>query len=94
MEVEFVFDQKKEQQLVKARKISFKEIIKAIGEGSLLDVIPNPQPKYKHQKIYVVKLYGYVYLVPFVREEHKIFLKTAYPSRKAVKKYFKLEGKT
>lgn len=91
MEVEFIFDQEKDQELVKTRNISFKEVIKAIGEGGLLDVISNPQRRYKHQKIYVVKLYGYVYLVPFVMEEHKIFLKTAYPSRKAVKKYLKME---
>jgi hypothetical protein len=38
--------------------------------------------------MYAVKLREYVYLVPFVEEQAKgIFLKTAFPSRKATKKY-------
>jgi hypothetical protein len=35
----------------------------------------------------VVAIRGYAYLVPFVQDEEKIFLKTIIPSRKATKKY-------
>jgi hypothetical protein len=38
--------------------------------------------------MYAIKLLGYVYLVPFVEEQtNGIFLKTAFPSKKAAKKY-------
>jgi len=86
-QIEFVFDQEKEQRLIQLRNISFKEIIKAIKSGALVDVITNPNAKYVHQNIYVVELLEYIYFVPFVKEDNKIFLKTIYPSRKAVKKY-------
>ena len=85
--IEFVFDQEKEQKLIRERNISFKEIIKAIASGALIDVINNPSSKYMYQKVYVIELRRFIYLVPFVMENNKVFLKTIYPSRKAVKKY-------
>lgn len=39
------------------------------------------------QKIPVVLVDGYVYLVPFVENDEEIFLKTIIPSRKATKQY-------
>ena len=39
------------------------------------------------QRFYVVDVEGYIYLVPFVREGHTIFLKTIFPSRKHTKQY-------
>jgi hypothetical protein len=49
---------------------------------------PN-QKKYQGQKIFVVQVENYVYLVPFVETESEIFLKTIIPSRKATRKYLK-----
>ncbi len=69
------------------RGISFEAIIVAIDMGKLLDVIPHENPQYRHQKIYVVDIEGYAFLVPFVENEDHIFLKTAFPSRKASKTY-------
>lgn len=73
------------------RNISFEEIIAAIDNGQLLDVLEHPnQSKYTGQRIYVVQTNEYIYLVPFVREKNgQIFLKTIIPSRKAVQKYTK-----
>jgi hypothetical protein len=34
-----------------------------------------------------VEINGYAYLVPFVQDKNKIFLKTIIPSRKAQKQY-------
>ena len=85
-QIEFVFDQEKEQRLIQLRNISFKEIIKAIKSGVQTRVFVHPnQTKYYKQQICVVELYGYAYVVPFVKEGNKIYLKTIYPSRKAVK---------
>jgi|SRR3989338_7706503 len=85
---EFEFDLEKNATLKSDRGISFEEIILLIDEGHLLDVVEHPNKlRYRNQQIYVVDVEGYVYLVPFVREGNKIFLKTIYPSRKATKEY-------
>ena len=39
------------------------------------------------QRNFVVRREHYVYLVPFVEDEHTVFLKTIIPSRKATKEY-------
>ena len=39
------------------------------------------------QRIFVVQREDYVYLVPFVADEHTVFLKTIIPSRKVTKQY-------
>lgn len=48
---------------------------------------PNDE-KYAHQRVFVVAIDEYVYLVPYVETEDEIFLKTVIPSRKATKQYF------
>lgn len=88
MESEFDFSPEKNTALKRERGISFEEIIVLIHEGYLLDVVEHPnKEKYPHQMMYVIDVRGYVFLVPFVREETRIFLKTIYPSRKATKDY-------
>src|SRR5438552_6684174 len=37
--------------------------------------------------MFIVRREDYVYLVPFVEDEHTVFLKTIIPSRKATKQY-------
>jgi hypothetical protein len=41
----------------------------------------------------VVNINQYIYFVPFVEDENKIFLKTIIPSRKATKQYLYKGGK-
>ena len=54
----------------------------------LLDILEHPNPeRYGGQRIFVVRRDNYVYLVPFVEDEHTVFLKTIVPSRKATKEY-------
>jgi hypothetical protein len=66
-------------------------VISQIEIGYLLDVLEHPnKEKYDDQKIFVVEYENYVYLVPFVEDDEKVFLKKIIPSRKATKKY--LEG--
>ena len=70
------------------RGISFEDVITAIFEGKELDKTAHPnKQKYPHQQIMVVEINEYVYLVPFVEDEEKVFLKTVIPSRKATKRY-------
>jgi uncharacterized DUF497 family protein len=81
------WDVEKNKKLISERGVSFEEVVAILEDGSLLDVLDHPNIRYSHQKIYVVEIGGYVYLVPFVTEGNKIFLKTIIPSRKAQKKY-------
>jgi len=84
----FNWNKDKNEELKKNRNISFEEIILAIQGGRIIDVYEHPnQLLYAGQKIYVIDLNEYLYLVPFVETEKEIFLKTIIPSRKAVKKY-------
>ena len=85
------FSAEKNQQLIRERDISFEEIIAALSDGKLLDILEHPNPeKYAHQRMYVVDISGYIYLVPFVRQsENRVFLKTIFPSRKLTKLYLR-----
>jgi hypothetical protein len=54
----------------------------------VLDIIQHPNlEKYPSQRIFILEIDHYVYLVPFVENEQEIFLKTIIPSRKMKKKY-------
>jgi uncharacterized DUF497 family protein len=78
----------KNKLLQQERGISFEEIVFHIQSGDEIEIFDHPnQERYPKQKISVVVVEGYVYLVPFVETEEGIFLKTIIPSRKATKKY-------
>jgi uncharacterized DUF497 family protein len=84
----FDWDNKKNELLIKTRGVSFEEVLSVLEDGDVLDIIDHPnKEKYAHQQMYVVEIGGYVYLVPFVKDKSKIFLKTIIPNRKAQKKY-------
>jgi uncharacterized DUF497 family protein len=70
------------------RGVSFEEVLSAISHGSLLDVQDHPNAgQYPNQRMLVVRVRGYAYLVPFVETESEVFLKTIIPSRKATRNY-------
>jgi uncharacterized DUF497 family protein len=84
----FRWNDKKNIQLQAEREINFEMAVSAITEGNVLDVIEHPnQEKYPSQRIFVIRINQYVYLVPFVENDREIFLKTIIPSRKMKKKY-------
>lgn len=84
----FDWDEEKNAFLKAERDIGFEDVVNAIDEGNLLKILDHHNlKKYPNQKIYVVKIDDYAYLVPFVEDEEKRFLKTIYPSRKMTKKY-------
>jgi uncharacterized DUF497 family protein len=88
----YFWNNDKNEKLKKERGISFEDVIYYIENEKLYAILKNKnQDKYPGQKIYVVEISNYVYLVPFVETEREIFLKTIIPSRKATKKY--LEAK-
>lgn len=84
----FDWDVKKNEELKNEREVCFEDILVAIQNNQLLDILIHPnQKRYPKQKIMVINLNDYAFLVPFVEDEEKIFLKTIIPSRKATKKY-------
>jgi uncharacterized DUF497 family protein len=84
----YAWNAEKNQRLKEERRVSFEEALVHIAAGDLLDVLEHPdQKKYPGQRVFVVKMRDYVWLVPFVETESEIFLKTIIPSRKATRKY-------
>ena len=84
----FDWDPEKNQQLVEERGISFEEVIFHLQSDGLLDDIAHPnQIDYSHQRVFIVAIESYAYLVPYVESGETIFLKTIIPSRKATKQY-------
>ncbi len=74
--------------LKETRNISFEEVLLNIQLGNEVDVFDHPnQERYPGQRISVVIIEGYAYLVPYVETDEEIFLKTIIPSRKATKQY-------
>lgn len=79
---------KKNEHLRRTRNISFEEIVASIADGRLLDIVEHPNSqKYKDQRIFVVEIHNYAWLVPFVETQDEVFLKTIIPNRKATRKY-------
>jgi len=88
MQYKFIFDEQKNLKLKKEREISFEDILTAINNGNLLDVIPHHnKKKYPNQMIMVVEIEDYIYLVPYIEEDDSLILKTIFKSRKFTKIY-------
>lgn len=70
------------------RGVSFEEVLSAMSNGNLLVVLDRPNTaQYPNQRMIVVRIRGYAYLVPFVETKQEVFLKTIIPSRKATRIY-------
>ncbi len=68
--------------------MSFEEVVLSIQLGYEVDIFDHPnQTRYPGQKVSVVLIEGYAYLVPYIERDDEIFLKTIIPSRKATKQY-------
>lgn len=84
----FRWDPDKNERLKSEREISFEEIVLAIEEGGLKDILVHPnQRRYHGQIVLVVAYRDYAFLVPSIEESTHYFLKTVIPSRKATREY-------
>ncbi len=85
----FRWNAEKNEILVRERGITFEEIVQRIESGAKVIETDHPnKEKYPNQKILIIDVEGYAYLVPCVIDENEYFLKTIIPSRKATKKYY------
>lgn len=90
----FSWNEEKNERLKRERNISFEEVVFHIERGDLLDIVEHPnQERYQRQRLFIVNIDDYGYLVPFIESEVEVFLKTIIPSRKATKKYLKGKNK-
>ena len=84
----FDWDNNKNELLKKIRGVSFEQVELAIASGDLIDRVKHPNPaRYPNQKVFLVRIEDYIYSVPYVEDNEKIFLKTIIPNSKATKKY-------
>lgn len=80
----------KAEELRQRRGISFETIEALFLAGEYEEIIRYPSRE--NQQIQVLKIDGYTWAVPFVREsDGTLFLKTAYPSRKLHRTYGGME---
>jgi len=86
----FSWNDEKNASLKSDRQVCFEDVVISIEMGLLLDILEYPnQERYKGQKILIIQIDHYVYLVPFVENDKEVFLKTIIPSRKATRRYIK-----
>ena len=82
------WDPDKNNKLIEERNVSFEDVVFCLQSDGLLDDLAHPNnEKYDHQRLFVIEIDGYVYLVPYVENDDELFLKTIIPSRKATKHY-------
>ena len=86
--MKFAWDPNKNRKLKEERHISFEEIVEAILLGHTIDVADHPnKTRYAHQKIFLVLIRDYIYMVPCVETKEGYFLKTIIPNRKLTKEF-------
>jgi uncharacterized DUF497 family protein len=84
----FRWDEDKNYWLKQHRGVCFEQVVVLIDQSDVLDVVDNPnQGKYPGQKIAIVRINEYAYLVPYKQKGEEIEFKTIIPSRKATRKY-------
>ncbi len=89
--MDFDYNRDKNEWLKENRKISFEDAIDSINSKRHLlgDVKHFNQTRYPNQRIFIIKIKRYVYLVPYVLDlkRNVKFLKTIYANRKLKKLY-------
>jgi hypothetical protein len=81
------WNDEKNDLLKQLRGVSFEQVVLAIASGDLIDRLKHSNPqKYPNQMVFLVQIEDYIYSVPFVEDNEKVFLKTIIPNRRATKK--------
>src|SRR3990170_900266 len=70
----FDWNDEKNEMLKKIRGVSFEQVELAMALGDLIDRVKHPNlAKYPNQKVFLVKIEDYMYSVPYVEDNEKIF---------------------
>jgi len=63
-------------------------LLRLARNGGIPDTFEHPnEERYPGQRIHVIEIEGYAWLVPFVESDDEVFLETMIPSRKATRTY-------
>lgn len=81
MDFKLDWDPLKSESLKRTRGLSFEELIRCTF------IKEDRHPTRIHQRVLLFERLGYIWAVPFVAKGDRLFLKTAYPTRKMTKKY-------
>lgn len=82
------WDPSKSDQLTQRYGVGFEQVVVAIESGGVLATMPHPNAaRYPRQRIMILRIDDYAFLVPFVEDDVHIFLKTIIPSRKATRDF-------
>jgi hypothetical protein len=76
------WSEEKNAWLKEVRGLCFEEVVMAIANGDLIDIVENASSAHSDQRCFVVLLDDYPHVVPFVESRDQIFLKTIFPSRR------------
>jgi len=88
----FRWNNEKNEWLKEHRGVCFEQVVILLEREDVLEVIEHPnQEDYPGQRIAIVRINDYAYLVPYVQEGEEIFLKTIIPSRRARNKYVRVK---
>ncbi len=85
------FSEEKNQILMATRGVNFETAILHVRNGNVLDEKHHHSKHRPNQRLYIIRIEKYVYVVPYVinPKKNEIFLKTMYPSRELTKQYSK-----
>jgi uncharacterized DUF497 family protein len=82
------WDERKNGWLRQHCGVCFEQAAVCLASERVLDITDHPnQERYPGQKVAVIEINGYAYLVPYEYAGEEIILKTMIPSRKATQKY-------
>ena len=84
----FEWSPEKNRRLIRERGVSFEAIVSRIEAGAILAIVPG-RGMYAHQKLFLIELDRYVYVVPFGVGGGRVFLKTIIPSRKMTRNFLR-----
>lgn len=86
--MEFDWGPTKNAELRARHGFGFERVLVALADGMLLDERTHPnKERYGHQRQLVVLIDDYAWVVPFVSDGERVFLKTLFPSRQATREY-------
>lgn len=68
--------------------MSFEDVVLSIQSNNAL-AVEDGSNNYPHQKLLIVEIRDYAYMVPMVISDIEVFLKTVIPSRKHTKRYLR-----
>jgi uncharacterized DUF497 family protein len=88
--MEFIWAPDKNTLLQRTRGLGFEGIVTAIMTGGLVANMPHPhQERYPQQRVLIVAINNYAYVMPCIVTGEVMELITLFPSRKATRDYLR-----